>query len=228
MESIKKMVLWVWYKLNVWAMLGVAGLYYGKLMMYKASNRINTDFHTINMAIDDMIPFCKYFVFFYFTYYWFSQLQLWIVSLFDKRKFWRMLIGAFVTCFVCNLVFLTYQVKMIRPELIGDDFFMNWCKWVYRHDPKALNCFPSIHAVMGVYMIIGAWKTGKMPKWLSAISIIFGLGCIVSTVFVKQHYFIDMVAGVIVAIAIYALVVYIDKKLQVKEEIMRTKIAYSK
>jgi capsular polysaccharide biosynthesis protein len=37
-----------------------------------------------------------------------------------------------------------------------------------------------------------------------------------------------MVAGVIVAILIYLLVLYIDKKLQVKEEIRKTKIAYSK
>ena len=39
----------------------LAALYYGKLLMYKASHRINTDWHIIDMKIDDLIPFCKYF-----------------------------------------------------------------------------------------------------------------------------------------------------------------------
>ena len=209
-----------WYnKLCVWPALLVAGLYFGKLLMYKASNRINTDWHTINMGIDDLIPFCKYFVFFYFTYYWFSQLQLWIVSLGDRRKFYRMIISAAITCVLCNIVFLCYQVKMVRPELVGNDFFTDWVRWVYNHDPKALNCLPSIHAVMGVIMIIGGWKTNKMPKAFNIISIIFGVGCILSTVFIKQHYFIDMVLGTILVSIVYLIVLHFDKKLQEKQKI---------
>ena len=211
-----------WFKKLVWPALLVAALYYGKLMMYRASNRINTDWHYINMGIDDLIPFCEYFAFFYLTYYWFSQLQLWIVGVADRRKFYRMIIAAAITCFACNLVFLCYQVKMARPEELvasGSGLHMSWVQWVYRHDPKALNCFPSIHAVMGVLMIVGGWKTAKMPKVYSVISIIFGIGCILSTVFIKQHYFIDMVFGVIFMIVFYSLVVYFDKKLLKKKEL---------
>lgn len=218
MVNIKEKIIYLYKKLNVSIMLWIAALYYGKLMMYKASNRINTDYHIVEMKIDELIPFCKYFVFFYFLYYWFSQLQLWIVSFYDRRKFYRMLIAAAITCIACNIVFICYQVKMIRPEITDTDFFSRWVQWVYNHDGKAMNCLPSIHAVMGVIMIIGGWKTGKMPKWLSITSIIFGVGCILSTVFIKQHYFIDMVLGVIVIIIFYALVVYFDKKLLKRKE----------
>jgi len=219
MEKIKEKAIWIWNKFNVWAMLWVAALYYGKLMMYKASNRINTDWHIIDMKIDDLIPFCKYFMFFYFTYYWFSQLQLWLVSLGDKRKFFRMLIAAAITCVVCNICFLCYQVKMIRPEITGNDPFDLWVKWIYNRDAKALNCCPSIHAVMGALMVIGGWKTNKFPKWLQIVSIIFGVGCALSTVFVKQHYFIDMVLGVLFMIFFYWIVCLVDKKLQKRKEL---------
>ena len=67
-------------------------------------------------------------------------------------------------------------------------------------------------------MIIGGWKTGKMPKWLTIVSIIFGVGCILSTVFVKQHYFIDMVAGTILFIIVYPLVIYFEKLILKRKE----------
>lgn len=215
---MKNKILTFVKKIHLVEILFIALLYYGKLLMYKASNRINTDSHFINMKIDELIPFCKYFVFFYFTYYWFSQLQLWIISYGNRRKFYRMLISAFITCVICNICFICYQVEMSRPQIIGNDFFSKWVNWVYNHDPKALNCFPSIHAVMGMLMIIGGTKSSNLPKWFNIISIVFGVGCIFSTVFIKQHYFIDMVVGTILSALIYFIVCIIDKKIVKKKE----------
>lgn len=216
---MKEKIIYYFKKYHIWYALLIAALYYGKLMMYKFSNRVNTNYHYINMKIDDLIPFCKYFMFFYFTYYWFSQLQLWFVSYGNKRKFYRMLIAAAITCVACNICFLCYQVKMIRPEVTGNDPFDLWVKWIYNRDAKAMNCCPSIHAVMGTLMVIGGFKSSNLPKWLNIVSIIFGVGCIVSTVFVKQHYFIDMVLGVIFMTIFYLLVVFVDKKILKKKEI---------
>ena len=216
---MKEKLVYYYKKLHIWYILLIASLYCIKLLMYMMSSKINNDWHIINMKVDDLIPFCKYFIFFYFTYYWFPPLQLWIISFQDKRKFYRMLISAAITCVACNIVFLCYQVKMIRPIIIGNDLFDNWVKWLYNIDGKAMNCFPSIHAVMGTLMIIGGCKTDKMPKWFNIVSIIFGVGCIVSTVFIKQHYFIDMVFGVIFMIIFYLLVLYVDKKIEKRKNI---------
>lgn len=216
---MKEKIIYYFKKYHIWYALLIAALYYGKLMMYKFSNRVNTNYHYINMKIDDLIPFCKYFMFFYFTYYWFSQLQLWFVSYGNKRKFYRMLIAAAITCVACNICFLCYQVKMIRPEVTGNDPFDLWVKWIYNRDAKAMNCCPSIHAVMGTLMVIGGFKSSNLPKWLNIVSIIFGVGCIVSTVFVKQHYFIDMVLGVIFMTIFYLLVVFVDNKILKKKEL---------
>lgn len=217
-DKFKEKFIYYFKKYHIWYALLVAALYYGKLLMYKASNRINPDYHIIDMKIDDLIPFCKYFMFFYFTYYWFTQLQMYLVSYANKRKFYRMLIAAAASCVIANICFLIYQVKMIRPEITGNDPFDLWVKWIYKRDPKALNCLPSIHAVMGVCMIIGGYKTEKFPKWFNITSIVFGVGCILSTVFVKQHYFIDMVAGTILMSIVYFVVLLIDKKIQKKQE----------
>ena len=70
---------------------------------------------------------------------------------------------------------------------------------------EAMNCFPSLHAIVGMCLVsIGAYipKLDKkgLPKAFRIISIIIGIGCILSTIFIKQHYFIDMIAGVILEV----------------------------
>jgi membrane-associated phospholipid phosphatase len=187
-------------------------LYAVKYLFYQILTAINTDYHTINMAIHDMIPFCKYFLIFYVSYYWFPELLLWLLSYVDKRKFYRLLISISIACLICNICFAIYQVKMIRPEVIGDDLFSVLMRVMYDIDKEALNCFPSIHSLMGTAMIIGGFKTNKFPKWFSISCYILGIGCILSTVFIKQHYFIDMVVGVLLMIVVYTIILFIDKK----------------
>lgn len=214
---MKEKLLNYYKKYNIQYLLIIGFLYALKLIMYELSNTINTSYHTINMKIDSLIPFCKYFIIFYFTYYWFTPFVLYLTSFSNKRKFYKLIISTIITCVLANIVFLTYQVKMIRPEITGNDLFDLWVKLLYNKlDPTALNCFPSLHAVMGVITIIASYKNSSMPKWLQITGIIFGIGCAISTVFIKQHYFIDMIVGTVLIIFIYSLVSLIDKKLQTK------------
>ena len=131
----------------------------------------------------------------------------------DKRKFYKVLISVLLSIMVSNICFWIYQVKMIRPEIEGNDFFSSLVRWIYGMDKGAVNCFPSIHAVMGTLMVISGFKTKGFPKWFQIISVIFGVGCIISTVFVKQHYFIDMVVGTTIMLVFYLLVSLVDKKI---------------
>ena len=109
---------------------------------------------------------------------------------------------------------MIYQVKMMRPEITGNDIFDNSIKILYTYlDPTGLNCFPSIHAIIGIMTAIASYKNKVFPKWMQIIGILIGIGCAISTVFVKQHYFLDLLAGTIIAILVYSLVNIIDNKL---------------
>ena len=202
----------IYDKYHLKYLLLIAALYGGKLILYELSAVFNTNWSLIDMKIDDYIPFCKYFLIFYFTYYFYPPLLMYYMSYADKRKFYRLLISCAGACLIANVCFALYQVKMVRPEIIGNDIFDMWMNFTYSMDPQAVNCFPSVHAVMGTSMIIGGYKTEKFPKGFRILSIICGVGCILSTVFVKQHYFIDMIAGVILMIICYLVTLFIDKK----------------
>lgn len=205
---------WGFYKkYNICYILLILAFYCIQLLLYETSKIISTDWHVIDMKIDELIPFCKYFIVFYFTYYFFPPIQLYLMSYNDKRKFYKILISVLLSIIVSNICFWVYQVKMVRPEITGNDFFSSLVRWIYGMDKGALNCFPSIHAIMGTLMVISGFKTKGFPKWFQITSIVFGVGCIMSTVFVKQHYFIDMVVGTIIMLVFYLLVNFIDNRI---------------
>lgn len=211
---MKEKFIYYYKKYHIQYLLLIVFLYALKLILYRLSSSLN-NYHTINMKIDKLIPFCKYFIIFYFTYYWLTPLILYLTSYSNKRKFYKLIISTTITCLLANVIFSIYQVKMIRPEIIGNDLFDLWINWLYTDlDPTALNCFPSVHAVMGIITIIASYKNSTMPKWLQVSGIILGIGCAISTVFIKQHYFIDVVIGTILIIVIYSLVSLIDNKLK--------------
>lgn len=201
-------------------------LYIIKLLMYTISSKINPNGHILEMEIDKHIPFIKYFVIFYLTYYFMPIILLWIVSFKDKNKFYLCIIAIFITCFLSNIVYCIYNVKAVRPDYINpnmsildirkfDHIFDYLVAKVYLIDPSGLNCLPSIHSALGVYMMILSISFDKEKRiniFLTIIGVTSSLMCIVSTVFIKQHYFIDTILGVLLAIIVYIIVWFVYKK----------------
>ena len=163
------------------------------------------------MWIDNAIPFVSYFYFFYLLYYILPEFFLWILSFYDNKKMCTIVVSTMTTTVLACICFLIQQVKMIRPEAEMaayaewssvhdlDSLFRFGVNWQYGADETALNCLPSLHATVGMAMaMIGIW-TGKdekhFPIALRIFCAIFGFGIIMSTFFVKQHYFIDAVTG---------------------------------
>lgn len=190
-----------------------------KALLYNIVIWINPPTRVLHFSIDESIPFIKYFFVFYFTYYFLPEFALWGLSFYDKKKYWAILGALGISMFVSFIFFLSFNVTMIRQPGYPNgvrltdvkdisslfDYFMNW---IYLKDPKAMNCFPSLHAVIGMFLaIIGIsvpyLDRKHIPIAFRIVCIICGLGCVLSTIFIKQHYFIDMIAGVLLAVGAY-------------------------
>lgn len=161
-----------------------------------------------SMWIDEAIPFVSYFYFFYFLYYIVPEFMLWILSFFDKKKMCTIVVSTMATTVIACICFVIQQVKMIRPVEVYDatkgiynlDTLFRWgVNWQYHADETALNCLPSLHATVGMALAMAGLWTGKddkhFPIGLRIFCAIFGFGIVASTLFVKQHYFIDAVTG---------------------------------
>ena len=121
----------------------------------------------------------------------------------DKKRYDKGVIAAFIGYIICNIIFLTYSVEMIRPDITNLD--LNWITQLvleitYACDTPAINCFPSIHCLFcfqTIYTLIRCKDMKKLPKVLFSL---FALTIIASIFFVKQHYVVDMIAAFAIVI----------------------------
>ena len=202
-------------------------LYAIKALLYFAIAGIPTTVHVFNMEIDKHIPFCKYMYVFYFSYYILPEIMLWRLSFYDKRKFFNLFFAIIMANIICCICFILYQVKMIRQPgypmdiTLADiksvsDLFDYAVSFQYKADSTALNCFPSLHAVMGMAVVLLGLRLrrneGDFPLWCRILCVVFGAGIVVSTVMIKQHYFIDSVAGCVLLVITFVISGIILKK----------------
>jgi membrane-associated phospholipid phosphatase len=84
-----------------------------------------------------------------------------------------------------------------------------WLDQVYAlyNSDTAFNCFPSLHAAVSticfyVWYRYSKIKLGKITKLLAIITFAIAMGVILSTLFVRQHYIADEIAGIVLAWAV--------------------------
>lgn len=105
----------------------------------------------------------------------------------------------FVSIFIANtaaaLFWFFIPTGMRREHVSTKKLFNRWIAWIYRHD-RPSNEFPSSHVFSSV--ICGYYLALSFSTFAGAIWLLAGLIAI-STIFVKQHYVIDVLGGLLCA-----------------------------
>ncbi|MCB1153137.1 phosphatase PAP2 family protein [bacterium] len=153
--------------------------------------------HTLPMPFDNRIPFIEYFTLPYVALYPMFFVPLLLIR--EPKAFDR-LVTAYVACFVtCWFVFLTYPVHIERPSFEVTNFSF-WVMSVIYSADNAVNCFPSIHASMTLLAGLILWHYHRV---YGAIGIALAALISVSTLFIKQHYVMDIVFSTVLGYAVY-------------------------
>lgn len=165
--------------------------------------------HYIHTPLDDKIPFIEWFVFPYL--YWIGLIVIvWLIMLMkatDKeyRHFCQLvMIGAY-----CILTFYLIwpSALQLRPETIPDNIAGRLVAWMERTDSPT-NVFPSLHVYISLCLYDGVvtCKALKDKRGLKLWVLVSILLIIVSTVFLKQHSVLDLIAGGISALIPFAVI----------------------
>ena len=85
-------------------------------------------------------------------------------------------------------------------------------KTVFWFDTPILNCFPSLHCAMSLLFITFIIEVKDVNRVIKAIIIFISILIMASTLFVKQHVFIDLVSGDLIALVVYYLIKIIYNK----------------
>lgn len=191
--------------------------------LYFIATRIPTQVVTFDTTIiDDKIPFISYFYFFYLFYYVVPELALWALSFWDKKKSLNLTSSCIVMSFLAFICYCSCQVRMVRPgaemevakyanfsSVYNLDTFFKWAINLQytKLDPIPVNCMPSLHCAVSCAVLLTAIPTGKgegkFPIGWRIFFGLFGLGIILSTFIIKQHYFFDAIAGTFGFVLVY-------------------------
>lgn len=167
--------------------------------------------HILNNSIDNMIPFCKYFIIPYML--WFVYLAISCFFMGYKAaniEFIRFALSLIIGTSICFIICMIYPNGLtLRPDNLPDDIFGKLIGIIYASDTPT-NVFPSIHVYSSIVVDIAIRKCSylKERKAVKAASFILCMLICLSTVFIKQHSVTD-VAGAIILTAIMYIILYV-------------------
>lgn len=174
---------------------------------------IRASYFPIHCALDDAIPFCEYFLIPYlFWFVFLVGIQIYGL-LYDVEAFKKMMKFVMVSYSIAMLVYILFpNCQELRPlSFERDNIFTRFLAGFYQFDTNTNVC-PSVHVIGSVAVALCAWssKHFSTPGWRAAFTVT-ALLISVSTVFLKQHSVLDVVAAIPVCIVAY-MVVYQAKK----------------
>lgn len=164
---------------------------------YLGINRINdyrSHYYDVSLWFEKLIPFVPAAIIGY------SFVFLLIIILFlvidNMPDFWDMCIRFFNMSLLCFIIFLIFPVRMdLRPEVgLADGWIMELVSFYFWID-HPYNLFPSMHLSASFFAAFYCMRKGRILGW---ITMIMALTVGVSVVLLKQHYIMDVVAGLFV------------------------------
>lgn len=158
--------------------------------------------YDLTTALDRAIPFVPWTWWIYFPHYVLG-LVITAVAVRDARILFRVVFAVALGQVVSVAVYFVLPSTFPRPTSLegADPITAAAIQWFWTTDPPN-NTFPSTHVANACMAAFGAWYSGQRVRWYSAL---MAVGVFVTVHTTKQHYWMDAVAGVLVAFAMFRL-----------------------
>lgn len=155
--------------------------------------------HVPELALDRAIPVEPAWSFVYGSLFLAALLPVFVVH---QQELVRRTINAFLAIWLFSYVcFLVYPTIGSRPEEHAGAGFADWgLRLIYSVDHR-YNCFPSLHVAQ---CFLAALACYRVHRGVGAVACVWALLVGVSTLYTKQHYVLDAIAGAIIGYVAYA------------------------
>jgi membrane-associated phospholipid phosphatase len=166
------------------------------------------------VGLDTAIPFIPQTVIFYV--YVFGALQILTMLYFafiEYRKGYAL--GWSLVCIeaIAAVIYIIFPVSVydyhqyLLAQPVNGDFWMSQVSNVVNYFGSSFNCFPSLHAA-GSTICAYTWyryskvKPRRATRALAVLAIVCAVCIILSTLFIKQHYVADEIAGTLLGLGV--------------------------
>jgi membrane-associated phospholipid phosphatase len=156
--------------------------------------------HAPALALDRALPLEPAWALVYGALYLF--LILLPIFVIRQEPLIRRTVLAYLAIWITAYVFfLAYPTAAPRPSSVPGTGFAAWgLRFLYEADPP-FNCFPSLHVA---HSFVSALACSRVHRGLGLAAVAGAALVGISTLFTKQHYVLDVVAGMLLAGIAYA------------------------
>jgi len=188
------------------------------ILCFKVSIPLSQKFAIVNYipkipAIDDLIPIVPVFITVYFFAYLFWLICPVLNSQAPRQRYADYIIGFAAAYIIGGIILSLFPATMDRTaeglySNVGTDIFSRWHYWfITVADPgeMAHGLLPSFHTMSSVFCYLGVARCKEIPLGTRIFICLYALSVVLSTLFLKQHYVMDMVSGATLACICYAL-----------------------
>ena len=197
---------------NVFLVLGVFFIVLNTIVYNWTGSIYSQGFH-LNTALDNLIPFAPAWAIFYlYLFYPLSALTMAFFAFIEYKRGYALAWALVLINLIADIVYAVfpvttdiYRAALLAHPLVGNPF----ASAMYAHyasDPS-FDCMPSLHAAISVICAYAWYRYAKSRRGPLTLAIAVGMavvavGVILSTLFVKQHYIADEVAGILLAVGV--------------------------
>lgn len=161
----------------------------------------------VHCRLDDLIPFCEYFLIPY-TFWFVFLYGMHIFTIFcDVPAFKRLMKFTIITYTITLIIYaLAPNCQNLRPDVfVRDNFLTHLTAAYYAYDTNTNVC-PSLHVIGSAAVMFCAWDCEyfQSHRWRTFFTVT-AVVISISTVFVKQHSVLDILFAIPVCAVGYVL-----------------------
>lgn len=194
--------------------------YFGNQWYAEKFNIVGKDYSYIFLSFNQSVPFLSWTIYPYIIAYpfWFAAFVY--ISYRSEKNMYIIATIAIIAYMICGVWYFLWQSDVESWRLTsglflnnnyltprGDlSFTENIVMTIYKSaGPR--NALPSMHTISSWIVILGVRLDERMPKLSKIILWLISIAIIISTQTLKQHYIIDLIAGVLIAEGLFWLVI---------------------
>lgn len=183
------------------------------IWFFLLEGRDDVAFKNMHCIVDNYIPFIEVFVIPYILWFLYIATTVLYMLFTSKEDFLKCCAFLFTGMTICLIIYTIWPngQNLRVTEFPRDNIFTDLVKMFYAADTPTNVC-PSIHVYNSIGAHIAIWRSQKLKKHpvIRYGSLLLCISICLSTMFIKQHSFIDFVCGIILAAIMYVMVYRID------------------
>lgn len=236
MDKIKGFFIKIWEFIKKFHWYGWVGLviaivyqtlsYYISHTIADASGRMLSAFSPKIDAIDNCFPIVPFFVIFYWYSFIFWGMAILATALTEKRNFINLIFSLLLASTFGLIMFSAFpsyidRVKEGLMDIGKQPGVFNW--WLYKTycfdgGDIGWNLLPSFHCAVALGSALGTFRRKDSPLWWRIIALVSVILIVLSTLFTKQHFFLDVITGLALALITFYTMKLIDPGKRILEK----------